>query len=367
VRDRAFETRQGFEPCPPGVTRRMRRPIRFLTMEGLRNPRLLSRPLAARAIVCLFAACSSPSRSAPPRDGSGIVPIVRARGLLYVEIGKPGEPALLALVDTGASASAIDPRRAADLPAVATSEVVGTTGSLQVENVELKGLGLGALELPPLRATRRDLSGLLSPDGRPVDLILGSDAFVGRALTIDFGARTLELSSGAPESGADDVPMALDNGIPAIPATIGGIATTLRIDTGASLFETSDVYVNVPPRLWSALRALDPALEPTTHFQGTGANGESVQLPVAPVRGARIGPKDLDAVFVIVQPEAGYFADPAARGFVGNNFLGKLGRVTLDYGRGRFRITAGSSSRSSTSSAGTPRSRGSDPHGYPAA
>ena len=39
----------------------------------------------------------------------------------------------------------------------------------------------------------------------------------------------------------------------------------------------------------------------------------------------------LESVFVIVQPELGYFADPEAKGFASNNFLEKLGRVTLDY------------------------------------
>ena len=58
---------------------------------------------------------------------------------------------------------------------------------------------------------------------------------------------------------------------------------------------------------------------------------------MARVTAARIGPLDLEHVFVIVQPEAGYFADPQAKGFVSNNFLEKLGRVTLDYGTERLR------------------------------
>ncbi len=278
---------------------------------------------------------------------SGPVPLVRAHGLLFVEVAPHDGSTILALVDTGANASAIDAQRAGELKPVAKSEVVGTTGSVSAEIVELAGLKLGALALPSLRATRRDLSGLLSPDGRAVEMILGSDAFVGRALSIDFEQRSLELgpsspatSGGAPMSTPGAVPMTLEQGIPAIPARLGGIATTLRIDTGASLFETPDVYVNVPARIWSALRSVDPDLAPTTHFQGTGASGESVQLPVARVRASTIGAKAFDAVFVIVQPESGYFADPAAKGFVGVNFLEKLGRVTLDYGRGRMSAAA---------------------------
>jgi hypothetical protein len=131
--------------------------------------------------------------------------------------------------------------------------------------------------------------------------------------------------------------MELDNGIPVLQARLGGVDTALRVDAGASLFETDDVYVNIPARVWNELRARDPALAPTAAFQGTGADGATVDLPVAPVAGGSIAAAELERVFVIVQPEAGYFADPAAKGFVSNNFLKRFARVTLDYASGRFR------------------------------
>jgi hypothetical protein len=221
------------------------------------------------------------------------------------------------------------------------SEVVGTTGTVEAEIVRLEGLRLGGRELPALRATRRTIQSL-APPGRRVDLILGSDALAGLAVTLDFEAQRLELSA-PPAAGSTEpadpagVAMTLDNGVPAIQASLAGIDTGLRIDTGASLFETPDVYVNIPAPLWSALRERHPDLAPSTSFKGTGADGQSVDLPVAEVPGATIGPLQLERAFVIVQPEAGYFADPAAKGFVGNNFLRRLGRVTLDYGAGRLR------------------------------
>jgi hypothetical protein len=169
-----------------------------------------------------------------------------------------------------------------------------------------------------------------------VELILGSDAFVGRALTIDFPSRRLELSVTSRSPVAGDVAMRLDDGIPAIEATLGGVPTWLRIDTGASLFASGDVYVNIPSRMWEELRALDPDLAPSTHFEGTGADGGVVDLPVARIPATRIGPRSFGHVFVIVQPEAGYFAREDAKGFVSNNYLSRLGRVTLDYGSGRL-------------------------------
>jgi len=104
----------------------------------------------------------------------------------------------------------------------------------------------------------------------------------------------------------------------------------LRLDTGASLFESEDVYVNVTERVWEELRRLDPSLAPSQYFTGTGTGGE-VRLPVARIGSLSVGERTLARPWVIVQPAQGYFARPDAVGFVGNNFLEKFGRVTIDY------------------------------------
>jgi hypothetical protein len=275
------------------------------------------------------------AREHPAAPDTACVATFSTAGLVFVEVERRSERPLLALLDTGASASALDPARARDLALVGTGEVVGTTGRLAVELVELDGLALGGVALPTLRATRRDLAGLLAPSGRTVEMILGSDALRELVVTIDFERARLEL--GAPTDARSGTPMALDNGIPTLPATLGGVETLLRIDTGASLFATDEVYVNVPTALWHAIAARHPGLTPTAHLSGTGAGGAAVDLAVYTVPHATLGPLVRERVQVIVQPEAGYFADPAARGFVGNNLLAKLGRVTLDYPGRRLR------------------------------
>src|SRR5262245_15226895 len=259
-----------------------------------------------------------------------IVPFTLEYGLIFLDVDLPGHGAVLALLDTGANASAVDSSLASDLPVLETSEVTGTTGSIAVENVRLETLALGSLRLPDLRATKRDLSGLLAPQGRTVGMILGSDALMSLVVAFNFTASRLEFSSRPAAGLPRGVPMKIDNGIPAIEGKLAGIDLWLRIDTGASLFETEDVYVNIPTRTWETLRAQHPEITPSTYFRGTGADGRAVDLPVAEVPGARLAGLDLDRVFVVVQPEAGYFADPQAKGFVSNNFLKKLRRVTLD-------------------------------------
>ena len=274
------------------------------------------------------AAWASAARTDPPPP----VPFERLAGLLFVEVTWTGRAPLLALLDTGASASAIDPGVAAHLPVERVGDVVGTTGTLRSEVVRVEGLRLGDAKLPPVQATRRSLTSLLAPPGRRVDLILGSDALARGALSIDFerGHVALEKSA-SPEGDVRVVPLVLDNGIPAIPASLGGIEVELRLDTGASLFDSADVYVNVPERVWAEIQARHSDLAPSSRLQGMGADGRSVELPVVAVPGVEVGPLVLDAAFIVVQPVAGYFAAPDAKGFVSNNFLEKLGRVTIDY------------------------------------
>jgi hypothetical protein len=294
----------------------------------------MNRIVAIVMVSCGVLGCASTGRRA---DDSVTIPFTMAHGLIFLDLYMPSNQPVLALLDTGASASAIDPRCARSLPTLETSEVVGTTGTLGVQLVMIDGLRLGSRRLPPLRATRRDLDGLLAPDGRSVGMILGSDALSNLVVTLDFATSQIGVAGQPVADLPEGVPMILDNGIPAIEGNIGGIGVWLRIDTGASLFETADVYVNIPTRIWKALRSRHEALTPTTHFKGTRADGQSVDLPVAPVSEARVGPMELDHVFVIVQPETGYFADPEAKGFVSNNFLRRFGRVTLDYRAGRLR------------------------------
>jgi hypothetical protein len=298
-----------------------------------------------RLVLLAFAFSLLPAaaREDAPAAQRTKLPLVRAHGLLYVELAWKGEP-ILALLDTGANASAIDPKRPAGLKVVKEDEVLGTTGTLRAESVALEGLRFGDLALPRLVATRRDLAGLLAADERHPEMILGSDALLGCALTLDFESNELDLvpssrvatvQADKPVSG--EVAMGLDEGIPTIPATLAGLEVTLRIDTGASLFESKDVYVNVPEGVWSLLRERDPALKPSSSLRGVGADGKAVDLPVVRVGPSRVGPLDVDRAYLIVQPKAGYFALPAARGFVGVNWLEKLGRVTLDYASGRLR------------------------------
>lgn len=238
----------------------------------------------------------------------------------------------LFLLDTGASASAID-TRAADELALArsgTSTVEGTAGVLEVENARVASLSVGAHSRRDLVVTVRDLAGSLHPAETRLDGILGADFLAGFVLRLDFVESRLSLDTHSPPADGSALALELEHGIPSFPAQLDDLATSLRIDTGASLFASPDVYVNVPAGVWHELRSADPELAPAGQLSATGVGG-TVALPVARIQALLVGATSIARPFVVVQPRAGYFARPDARGFVGNNFLEKFEQVTLDY------------------------------------
>ncbi len=253
--------------------------------------------------------------------------------LVFVR-ARMGDSERLFLLDTGASASAVDAESARELALVRgePGEVEGTAGVIRVESATLPALALGAHAVRDLRVTVQDLSGSLRPPGMRLDGILGSDFLAGCALELDFAQRTLRLGTNprAPSPQATVLALELENRIPRFAARLDDLSVWLRLDTGASLFETRDVYVNVPTPEWDALRAADPGLAPESHLSGTGAGG-TVELAVARLQALVLGPTTIARPYVIVQPPRGYFARADAVGFVGNNLLERFGRVTIDY------------------------------------
>jgi hypothetical protein len=258
--------------------------------------------------------------------------------LIFIHVSVDEHRDLLFVLDTGASASAIDLKTAQDLKLqfVADGRVEGSGGTINTKTVRIKSIRIGSFKTKSLDVPAYDLSGSLAPKGMRLDGILGYDFLRNFAVEIDFISRSITLSKKRFEGSKDQhsfdpLPLKLDNGIPRISAKVNDtVPTELRIDTGASLFETQDIYVNITQRTWNALAAAEPTLKPDKYFGGTGVGG-AVRLPVASIKHFAIGPFTFPSVFVIVQPEQGYFGRPDAVGFVSNNLLEKLSPVVLDY------------------------------------
>jgi hypothetical protein len=266
--------------------------------------------------------------------------------LIFIEMRVNNHSGLLFLLDTGASASAIDLKTAGrlKLPLTGAGKVEGTAGITDVKNVLVKSLSFGQARAKNLTVPAYDLSVVLAPQSKQVAGILGYDFLRFFSVRIDFLNRTLIFSpkrtwSSASGTAAVSVPITLDNGIPRLTAILNDdIVADFRLDTGASLFETPDVYLNVTEDVWKRLTALDPELKPERYFGGSGVGG-AVKLPVARIKRFSVNTITVTSPFVIVQPKIGYFARPDAAGFISNNFLEKFSPVTIDYLESRLYLT----------------------------
>ncbi len=258
--------------------------------------------------------------------------------LIFVEMSVNNHSGLVFLLDTGANRSAIDLKTAGtlNLPITGTGKVEGTAGTIEVKQVLVKSIFLGKARARDLNLSSYDLSGSLVPPGMHLDGILGYDFLRSFSVSVDFARRTITFSPRAAanpihRSQGNGLPFVLDNGIPRVRATLNdSVRAEFRLDTGASLFETQDVYLNVTASVWEQLTALDAKLKPTAYLTGGGIGGE-VKLPVARIRKFSAGTASISSPFVIVQPKLGYFARSDAVGFISNNLLEKFSPVTIDY------------------------------------
>jgi hypothetical protein len=260
--------------------------------------------------------------------------------LLYVPVAIDHHAPVPFLLDTGANVSAIDESLVEKfgLQSTGDTQIEGTAGVSKARKTKVGSFSLGSSSVKDLRPTVQNLTGLLDPPGGQTLGILGNDFLKHFVVEINYRAKTMTLRDSGVEEGLS-IPFQMDNGIPRLNGTLNGsISADLRIDTGASLFETEDVYLNIPTRVWKRLAEIDPDLKPSTYFKGSGVGG-SVDLAVAQIKSLTLGSLEIRSPFVIVQPEQGYFARPDAAGFVSNNLLEKFSPVTIDYAGRRLYLT----------------------------
>jgi len=295
--------------------------------------------MGARLLIATLMGCVlATGLRACAGGGPEPIPFTYAERCIFLELRAGGSEDLLFLLDTGASASALDLKTVErlGLTPTGTVQVEGTTGTIEARWVRLPRLSTGKVGVDRLQMTAQDLSGSLAPPGRRLDGVLGADFLAHFAVTIDFEARNLTLATrlvrAGPAAGIA-VPFTLDNGIPRLSGRLNGnIEADFRLDTGSSLFESGDVYLNVPETVWRRLRESTPTPVPERALSGRGSGGEVV-LPLARIEELALGALVVPRPHVIVQPSVGYFARPDAVGFVSNNLLEKHSPVTVDYPR----------------------------------
>ena len=243
------------------------------------------------------------------------------------------------LIDTGANRSALDAGVARDLalPDQGRTLVEGTAGVVETSSTIIARFRMGALDTA-LSPTVSDLSGLAGPNGEPVAGILGSDAFGDRVVTFDFARGRIAFVQGGADMAADcgrTAPMTDDNGIPRLVGELDGRPVALRYDSGAGLFDSPHLWINLSqPQFAAALNGAPPS-PPVQSLSAAGVGGQ-ITLPVHLGRTFRLGGIEWTEPRLIIQPRTGYFARPEAVGFLGNAAFRPFGLVIVDYPGGRL-------------------------------
>lgn len=247
------------------------------------------------------------------------------------------------LIDTGANRSALDRGVATTLglPDEGATTVEGSAGVIQTASTTIPRFILGRLSLS-LSPTVSDLSGLAGPNGEPVAGILGSDAFGRSVLVFDFerGRLAVGPAGEAAETAAAcgrGVPMTDDNGIPRVEGRIDGHPVALRYDSGAGLFNSPYLWINLSePQFATVLAGREPG-EPVQVLGGSGTGGQ-LRLPVHLAARFQLGGMEWREPRLIIQPRQGYFSREEAVGFLGNAALRPFGMVVVDYPGGRLTV-----------------------------
>lgn len=257
------------------------------------------------------------------------------QGLIFFEIQVNQKDTLFALLDTGAEISAIDTNTSNKLKFQTkdTVEIAGSNTSIMTEVVEVRNLTLKNHHVKRMYPAKRDLSHSLTPNGRKLDMILGYDFFKNSIISIDFQKKILHMFyNSATLDTIPYIPFSLDHDIPRFFGVINdSIKFDFRLDTGASLFETDDVYLNITTSDWERIKKVNRSLVPEFFLYATGINNEQIELPVLKLKKIEIGKFVIENPYIIIQPELGYFASKDAVGFVSNNLLSKYNRVIIDY------------------------------------
>ena len=253
--------------------------------------------------------------------------------LIFFRMKVNNTDSLFFLFDTGANASAIDTKVSdkLNLKTAKNDTVEGTAGIINVPFVKAKTLSVGNSVVKNIYFTKYDLSGSLAPPNQYLAGIVGTDFLKHFVVTIDFQNKQISFSKKNRDKLTNTIPLELDNGIPGIKSSINdSITTFFRYDSGSSLFETNDIYLNTSTSIFEKILFSDSTLKPVRFLSASGVGG-SIKLPVYKINSVLLGNIEVKHPFLIIQPKQGYFARTDAVGFFGNNLFEKFHKVTIDF------------------------------------
>ena len=206
----------------------------------------LHRAAVAWAVLLLLPACVSDPRnrgadacavaSASRRQALVRVPFEIVRGRIYVQARVNGEGPYRFAVDTGASGlGRVDTSLVSALHLTVSGSVQSSDGvsTATVNTVHLNSLALGALIRTNSEVITRDYSSSVAPEAA-ISGIIGREFFADGLLVIDFPSRTLSFTRSAQLAPENTGVLAYERPF-RIPASVGDLAITANLDTGAAV------------------------------------------------------------------------------------------------------------------------------------
>jgi hypothetical protein len=281
-----------------------------------------------------------------------IVDCVYERGQFFLPLRLNDSAPHHFIFDTGAGVSAVDAKLADELalPKVAHTELAGTAGILEVDQVRIarimplsRGRGVAELSWYGLTPTKQDLSAFHVPvPGAHEGGLLGNDYLQSFVVQLHFAPALVEISrpTGFTPAGVDPgnyIPFFLDNAtIVRVSGKLDGwMEVPLRFDTGSATMTVEGPYLNITTNMWQALRDRHPEYQVHDELKANAIGGE-VKVQVARISSLDVGPLHFDEPSVVIQPPVGYFERADAVGFIALNLFEPRGWLTFDYPNGRL-------------------------------
>lgn len=191
-------------------------------------------------IVTLLSACAPTGTLQPrlhPPTAPSVVPLVRVQGAPqnpFVHATVNGRPGLF-LVDTGATATCLDARFAAELglkPQATVAGTVKTNVTRGFKIAQVNKLVLGGHVFENFTVAVLNLDHVDKALGRRMDGLLGMNVLRTTRFTIDLAAGSFSLGSARP--GVTPVPLTLEQDGVFMAMTVSGCPVRMKVDTGTS-------------------------------------------------------------------------------------------------------------------------------------
>ncbi len=261
-------------------------------------------------------------------DGSARIPFELINNHIFVDATVNGKPARL-IVDT-AGANILTPAAAAKFGVSGAGK--GSAAGNGEERTDFAFANIDTLRVGAARMDHAvfyivDLGQLADVEGVPLDGLVGYELFRRFGTTIDYARHEFTLTDAgkfAPPPGASAIAFDLDDHVPIVTATLGGLPARITIDTGSR----SSLTLHSPfVRANNLVAAYHAAPESVTGWGIGGAvHGRMARLPTL-----HIGDQLIDGIAgELFTGDKGAFANPDISANLGSGVLRRF-TVAFDY------------------------------------